>query len=124
MKVELMRKDSKGIKGTYANAEHHAQACIPLVKALETMAPTFGFEKWKQGHNVHLFVAKGGRKFDMVPYVVDGVYIGLQLRLRASRSSATPLVNITELDQVPMIAMFMKALASCEDNNERGQFLQ
>lgn len=124
MKVSLIRKDSKGIAGTYANAEHHALLVLPMVKKLEALVYTFGFKEWKQGHNVHLFIAEDGRKFDMIPYFHNNEYTGLQLRLRESRSKATPLITVTSVKEIPMLAAFMTALAQCPSDNERGQFLQ
>jgi hypothetical protein len=122
MQVELLRKDSTGIAGTYANARHHAQECLPLVKALEAQVQAFGFKTWKQGHNVHLFETHDGRKFDIVPYAVNGKYKGLELRLRESRSKAHRLAVITELSEIPTFVIILQALAKVHQANERGLF--
>lgn len=121
-KISLVRSDSQGIKGTYANAEHHAEACLPLIKALEAQVSVFGFKEWRQGHNVHLFETKDGRKFDIIPYFDGNEYLGLQLRARLSRSSAVPLQIITTLAEVNDMITTLKFLARPMPQNKRGKF--
>ena len=122
MKVELLRKDSGGIAATFNNADHHAQNCIPLIKALQKEIPKLDFEKWVQGNSVHMLVTKDGRKFDLVGYVVNNVYQGIELRLRLSRSNAVRLAVITSLKQIPSFVQTLKSLAVDMPDNERRSF--
>ncbi len=122
MEISLVRSDGRGIAGTYANAEHHAQACLPLIKALESQALAFGFKSWKQGHNVHIFQTEDGRMFDIVPLADDNDYIGLQLRKRISRSKAEPLQAITDLSQVNDMITVLKFLAKPMIQNQAVKF--
>ena len=122
LKVGLIRSDSSGIKGTYANAKCHAQACTPLIKALEAQVHAFGFKSWKQGHNVHVFETFDGRRFDIVPYADETGYTGLQYRLRESRSKATPIMHITSLDQVNDLITVIKCTARPMPANRAAKF--
>ena len=122
MKTTLIRSDSNGIKGTYANANCHAQACLPLIKALEAQAPVFGFDTWQQGHNVHVFHTTDGRKFDIVPYANENGYIGLQYRHRLSRSKAIPIMAITDLSEVNDLITVIKNTAKPMPENHAAKF--
>ena len=122
MKTSVIRKDSAGIAGTYANAHHHAEACLPLIKALESQVAAFGFETWQQGHNVHVFHTTDGRKFDIVPYADKNGYIGLQYRHRESRSKATPIMAITDLSEVGDLITVIKCTAKPMPQNHAAKF--
>ncbi len=122
MQVKLLRKDGKGIKGTYDNANHHAIKCLPFVKALEAAVHTFGFAEWIQGHNVHLFKTHDGRSFDLIPYCDDTGYIGIELRRRESRSKAIPIMAITNISEVPLLVIVIQALARPHPVNKNTQF--
>ena len=124
MKTELLRSDSKGLTGTLENAEHHAIKCKKLIDALVPLTSTFKFKTWKQGHNVHIFVTEDDRRYDIVPYLGDDGdgnidYIGLELRVRQSRSVAIPLLHITNLHQVPAFVGTLKLLARSSTPNSR-----
>lgn len=122
MQVQLLRRDSRGIQGTYANAEHHAQKCIPLISSLERRIKECGFKTHVQGHNVHLFETTDGRKFDMIPYHDGEEYVGIEIRLRKSRSNAERLTTITKVTEVPELIIMLKMLARPLPDNYRGKF--
>lgn len=100
MRIEVLRKGSKGLKGTYANIDHHAKKLRPLVEDLvahltdkkSPLRPKFA--RWLQGANVHVFEADDGRKFVLRPVRDDGVYEGVQLSARFSRSNEQPLITL------------------------------
>ena len=101
MKVSLLQKRSLGIRGTYQNASHHAQALLPLIRDLEQFFNDHesGLPEdieWVQGHNVHL-IRHQGRTFVLRPFHSGRRYNGISLSLRASRSQeillATALVD-------------------------------
>lgn len=96
MKVRLLRKGSQGIKGTYANIDHHAQSLKPLVQFLESEIKYCGFKEWAQGHNVHLFVTHDERRFTMrgVKGEAGEGYIGITLYCRQSRQNEIPLATL------------------------------
>lgn len=110
-KVSMLRSDGHGIVGTYANADCHAKVVKPLVQALEPYGEHLGFAEWKQGHNIHVFVANDGRKFTLRAFTKDGNYHGIRLSLRVSRSKEIQLHDITEVDEVSTLADVMHSLS-------------
>ncbi|BDD79700.1 hypothetical protein [Burkholderia phage FLC9] len=115
-KVGLIRKDSRGITGTYENADHHAEYIRPFIEAMEGAVKHLGFASWRQGHNVHEFHCTDGRKFTLRPIVQDKdksrpYYCGIRLSLRESRSVEHWLVDITEVSEVPNLLTMMRLLA-------------
>lgn len=124
MKTELIRSDSRGIKGTLENAKHHAPACLELINAIIPLIPIIKFKTWKQGHNVHIFITEDDRRFDIVPYLSDTGdgnidYTGLELRFRQSRSVAIPIMHITKLFQVPAFIGTLRLIAKSSTPNSR-----
>lgn len=111
MEVGLIRKGGKGIAGTYENAGCHAKPCLPLIKALESQAMAFGFDKWQQGNNVHVFTNKDGRKFDIVPYHNGVEYVGLEYRFRESRSKAISIMAVTDIKEINNLITVIKCTA-------------
>lgn len=113
--VKLIRKDSKGIQGTYANINCHAQKVESLVKALEPHGPHFGFKEWRQGHNVHEFTTHSGMSYTLRPIYTDHEggrdYIGLRLSLRSSRSVEHRLTDVTSLSDIPRLVEMLRLLA-------------
>jgi len=99
MQVQVLRKGSQGLKGTLANAEHHAKGLLGLINSLVSLIESdpdwLTFETWAQGHNVSVFKTKDGRKFILRPLNLkkEG-YVGLALSLRVSRSTETHLATI------------------------------
>lgn len=112
--VKLIRKDSQGLKGTYANIDHHAQKVKLLVQALEPYGKHLGFKIWNQGHNVHEFTTHDNTSYTLRP-VYDNEegrdYIGLRLSLRVSRSVEYRLTDVTELSDIPRLVEMMRLLA-------------
>ena len=110
-KIHLLRRDGRGLEGTYANAHHHAQRIIPLVDALKPYGDQMGFADWYQGHNVHKFVTVDGRSFTLRPFINSGEYRGVRLCARLSRSFETFLMDITQLCETSVLVDTMKKLA-------------
>lgn len=115
-KVSLIRKDSKGIKGTVENAEHHAKYILPFIEAMRGAVVHLGFEEWLQGHNVHEFRTKHGARYTLRPIVqeVDPTkpyYCGIRLSLRLSRSEEHRLLEIVSVADVPRLLDVMRLLA-------------
>lgn len=115
--VKLIRSDSLGIAGTYKNIDHHAEVMRPFVEAMERMVPHLGFKEWKQGHNVHEFVAHGGQRYTLRAFRWNGddgegeVYAGIRLALRVSRELEYPLIDISEVADVPRLMDAMRMIA-------------
>lgn len=117
-KVMKLRSTNRGIAGTYENIEHHAKGVEALVRALEPLAPDWGFKTWRQGHNVHQFDTHDGKMYTLRPVWENDVeeqakrgYYGLALSLRVSRSQEYVLTHITRLADVSRIDKMMKMLA-------------
>lgn len=87
MLVRIGRSNSRGLKGTYDNIDHHGEGCRYAVDVLSAAAEHFPFKEWIQGHNVHTFLTHDGRKYKFRPLHVgrepgDDVskgYVGLEL---------------------------------------------
>lgn len=114
--VKPMRKGGKGIAGTYANIDHHAKDVEVFVRALEPLAPHWGFKNWSQGNNVHQFETHSGRRYTLRPVYhkeegTDRGYCGLALSLRTSRSQEYVLTHCTRVSDIPRLAEMMRMLA-------------
>lgn len=114
--VKPMRKGGKGIAGTYANIDHHAKDVEVFVRALEPLAPHWGFKSWSQGNNVHQFETHSGRRYTLRPVYhkeegTDRGYCGLALSLRTSRSQEYVLTHCTRVSDIPRLAEMMRMLA-------------
>lgn len=96
--VEFIRKGSVGIEGTYANADHHAKMLLPLIDYLVDKIDSWGFAKWRQGHNMHVLVTHDGRKFTLRPVHNDG-YFGVKVSAFHSRGREVPLCTATAGDK-------------------------
>lgn len=93
--VQLLRKTSSGLAGTYANAKCHAQPLIPLIDFLVKEIPSWKVETWFQGHNVHVLQSNDSRKFVLRPLAIKGSgYVGMSLALRISRTLEIPLADV------------------------------
>jgi hypothetical protein len=110
-KIELIRSDSLGIVGTWRNAEHHAEAIEPFIKAMQDVVVHLGFAVWRQGHNVHEFITEEGTRYTLRAFGNKSGYIGIRLALRLSRSSEIRLIDITNIDEVWRLVDTMRLLA-------------
>lgn len=110
-KVMLIRSDSRGLEGTVANAEHHANALLPFIKAMRYKVGKLGFSIWRQGHNVHEFTTTGGARYTLRAYTRDGEYHGVRLSKRLSRSVEEHLLDVELIDNVPLLLSIMQMLA-------------
>lgn len=81
MKIKLLRKGSKGIVGTYANAKHHARPCLPMVKFLEKTIKKLGAKEWIQGHNVHKLIFENGVTLVFRPLLTNDHEWGIRINL-------------------------------------------
>lgn len=113
--VSKLRKGGRGLTGTYENIAHHASKVKPFVDALAPLAKQFGYKRWRQGHNVHVFVADDDTQYVLRPTydLVDGKrdYNGLSLGLRVARGHEIQLVQYTLQSQIPNLINMMYALA-------------
>lgn len=116
--VVLLRKDSQGIKGTIANANHHAQKILPFIEAIQGAIPHIGFALHRAGHNVHEFHTNDGRKFTLRAFTLNGRYHGVRLALRVSRSVEIRLIDITSVTEVPQLLAVMAQLAEDQKGND------
>lgn len=115
--VRLLRKDSKGIIGTYENANHHAQLLLPFINELKRTIMKLGFKEWIQGHNVHEFITTDGRKFTLRGIVAkneDDVdeYVGIRLSSRVSRSLEIRLFDANCETSIKILKNMMEYLAT------------
>lgn len=109
--VSPLRKGGHGIQGTYANCDHHARQIRPLIEVLEHAVPVMGFKHWEQGHNVHVLHTHDGRKYDLVPLVINDQYSGIRLRVRQSRSEKIDLVDAYDGNSLLSMIQVMTNLA-------------
>lgn len=117
-KVMKLRSTNRGIAGTYENIEHHAKGVEDIVRALEKLAPHWGFKTWRQGHNIHQFDTVDGKKYTLRPVWKNNVkdqekrgYYGVALSLRISRSQEYILAHCHSVAQVPQFAAMLQMLA-------------
>lgn len=115
-KVSLIRKDSKGIKGTVDNADHHAKYILPFIEAMRGAVLHLGFTEWRQGHNVHQFFTSHGSVYSLRPIVqtddpTKPYYCGIRLSVRMSRSEEIRLLEIDSVADVPRLLDTMRLLA-------------
>lgn len=124
-KIVKLRAGGRGIQGTYENIDHHAKDVEPYVKALEPLAPHWGFKIWRAGHNVHEFETTHGRKYTLRPVYKkaegdDRGYCGLALSLRLSRSEEIVLTHCIRHSDIPRLAEMMRMLAKPQNGNVGG----
>lgn len=119
MNVRLGRSDSKGIEGTYRNAEHHARPAIPLIQAVESVIEGFSRIKfgWVQYHNTHLLIT-AGRTISLRPFTDSigtwGIEVGI--RHKSPAYSVTPLFNILDKSDVLLFEKFLDRCLGLEEN--------
>lgn len=95
LKVTPLRQGSRGIVGTYENANHHAKSLLDLIQFLEKKIPKSNFSFWRQGHNVHILETMDGRKFVLRPFSQKGIgYLGITLSAKFSRSDEMHLYTL------------------------------
>lgn len=126
-KIVKLRSSGKGIAGTYANIAHHAKEVEVFVRALEPLAPHWGFKIWKQGHNIHQFETHTGAKYTLRPVYHKGEgdergYHGLALSLRLTRSAEHVLTQCTRITDIPRLAEMMRMLAKPQQGSVSGGF--
>lgn len=124
-KIVKLRAGGRGIQGTYENIDHHAKDVEPYVKALEPLAPHWGFKIWRAGHNVHEFETTHGRKYTLRPVYKKAEgdergYCGLALSLRLSRSEEIVLTHCIRHSDIPRLAEMMRMLAKPQNGNVGG----
>lgn len=118
--VVLLRSNGRGIMGTHANANHHAEAILPFIERLEKAVGTLGFSEWRQGHNVHEFITVEGTKYTLRAFTKDGEYVGIRLAMRLSRSHEVRMIDITNPDDCWRLLDVMRMLAMPAKGNKSG----
>jgi hypothetical protein len=117
--VKLLRKNGRGIAGTYENARCHANPMLPFIEALEEEMSKMEYATWTQGHNVHILTTEDGRKFVFRARRLMGEpYSGVYVSLRISRTLEYPILEITEVAQVPDLVSAMKTIAKPIGGND------
>lgn len=116
--IKLLRKGSRGIEGTYENADHHAKKILPIIEAMEGALKHLGFKEIKHGHNVHELVTETDQRYTLRPVyrTIEGTedgrdYFGVRLSLRLSRSEEIHLLDIKGVLEVPQLLMVLWGLA-------------
>lgn len=109
--IKQLRKISRGIVGTYENANHHAKPCVPLIKILEAtitqMGTTYDFS-WEQGNNVHIIEREDGQKIVLRPFVNGERIWGIDVLSRFSRRDEIPLFSITEISEASFFGIYLE----------------
>lgn len=102
MIIEIGRKDSCGLKGTYDNAHHHANNLIPLIDKVSKLIPSMGFAVWTQFNNVHVLTTKEGTKYCLRPLRFADHDYAVRLCIKLSRSNEIRLFdfNADEIDRL------------------------
>lgn len=109
--VRLMRKNGLGVSGSIANAEHHAQAMLPIIDTLKEVISDLGFTDWVAGHNVHELHTHDGKRYTLRAYTRDKEYVGVRLALRISRSMEYQLIDAETLEDVELLIKILGKLA-------------
>lgn len=109
--IKLIRKDSRGLQGTIANAEHHAEFILPFIDAMKDQVAKLGFATWLQGSNVHEFRTVDGTRFTLRAFGRDRQYVGVRLALRISRSAEYRLIDIEDVEEVHKLLWAMRMMA-------------
>jgi hypothetical protein len=97
MRIVPIRKGSKGLQGTYDNANHHAPKLVPLIEILESMIKYHGrmgyIEIWEQGHNIHIITRADGFRLYFRPCrtKVEGEVDAIMVGYKHSREVEIPL---------------------------------
>lgn len=119
--ISTLRAGGKGIAGTYENIDCHASGVEVFARALEPLAPYWGFKSWKQGHNIHQFECHHGKVYTLRPVWNEGDaegngrgYNGLALSLRVSRSQEYELTHCTRVSDIPRLSEMMRMLAKSQ----------
>lgn len=109
--VYLIKADSAGLKGTIAQARHHAQELLPFITALRPVITELGFESWLQGVRVHQLNTVDGRSFTLRGYGYGDSYVGIKLFARVSRSQEFALLEIDHISKIGVLIDMLKELA-------------
>lgn len=121
-KIVKLRTTGKGLKGTYENIDHHAQALRPFVEALEPHALRWGFMTWRQGSNVHQFDTHYGKSYTLRPIFkrtkgdTGYRYVGIAVSLRISRSQEHVLAHVTRQSDINRLSEMMRLLAGAQEH--------
>lgn len=108
--IKRLRTSSQGISGTYANANHHAKDCLPLIKQIEftlTQLGDFYDFVWEQGNNVHVIHRKDGARITFRPYVSPDQDWGIDVLAKFSRSDEMSLFAITDITEAQSACNFL-----------------
>jgi hypothetical protein len=108
--LRLIRRDSKGITGTYENVRHHAAALIPYVQFLEVVREDLSIAWWGEAHNVHVFQTTDGRHYKFRPlHTVD--YVGIELCQTLNNGIEIPVFQITDMTDAPVLLAYLHLIA-------------
>ena len=127
MKKTMLRRGSRGIRGTLQNAQHHAPKLTPMVKSLYRDRDTYGFTEWGEAHNVHKAWTEDGRTFSFRPIVGDNGegYIGLRLYLEKSRTDRTIIAScFYDCRNHVSIDLFKVILRACAEKPTGTNYLE
>lgn len=114
--VKKLRTSSQGITGTYANAHHHATACLPLIDQITSIIQGLGEDyhfTWQQGNNVHVIHRTNskqemdGARLTFRPFVSAGGNWGIDVLAKFSRSDEMRLFAVTQLIECFFLGTFL-----------------
>jgi hypothetical protein len=114
-----LRKGSRGIQGSYANANHHAKACVPIIKQMESILTALGDKfdfVWSQGHNVHLVHRVDGATLTFRPCVTESGLWGIDVLTKFSRSQEMRLFTMLDIADCFDCAKFLANFLLCGKN--------
>ncbi len=110
IKKKLLRTSSKGIEGTLANAEHHAQGAIPLVHSMVSIIDSLGKDydfEWQQGNNVHVITRNDGSRLTFRPFINSERNWGIDVLCKFSRSDEIRLFAVTQISECFFFGSFL-----------------
>lgn len=117
--VKKLRKCSKGIAGTIANADHHAKPCLQLIRLIEPTITGLGNDYdfvWEQGHNIHLLHRDDGAKIAFRPYSNGNGNWGIDVLSKFSRSQEMRLFTVMNTVDCATLAIFLNEFFSTSRN--------
>ena len=122
METYMLRKGSRGLAGSFKNAEHHAQAAVPLMHAMlgviNSLSPYI--KSWGQGHNIHVLESHDGRKIALRPFYsnddVGNEKWGIEIRIQVSRTVEIPIMTFDRITRTRRAYIVMRDFFKVKKN--------
>jgi hypothetical protein len=113
--IEPLRAGGRGLEATYEVIDAYAPDVRPFMEAVSAAIPLMNFTRWRQGHNLHIFETKDGRRFDLVLLKANNEYVGLRFRYHRSRSDKVVLMDCMNRGRITQMIVLMQAVANAID---------